>query len=205
MTSSKRREAPSNILQFNAKTTTRTVDDPYSTTGGKLTVTASVRNDTIGRMYARLQIEQHQFEVCRYLQGCIERAEGGRLRSIDWRREPVDGRGPPADPITGAQRKASKELEKAKSIIGTNGFAMVRAVLVESQSITNLAAAEGITKQHDINSLGFMFRRYLEILARHFGFAGQGPRAAMPHDKHSERADDLLAAIDAASGLAKAA
>jgi hypothetical protein len=38
---------------FNGETADRTVPDPYSTTGGKIVATASLRDDPLGRLYAR--------------------------------------------------------------------------------------------------------------------------------------------------------
>jgi hypothetical protein len=37
---------------FNAEVTSRTVPDPYSTTGGKIVVTATLRDDPLGQLYA---------------------------------------------------------------------------------------------------------------------------------------------------------
>ena len=48
---------------FNGDTATRLVTDPYSTTGGKIAVTASLRDDPLGKLYARRQIDDAQYRV----------------------------------------------------------------------------------------------------------------------------------------------
>jgi hypothetical protein len=48
---------------FNGDTATRLVADPYSTTGGKIAVTASLRDDPLGKLYARRQIDDAQYRV----------------------------------------------------------------------------------------------------------------------------------------------
>jgi hypothetical protein len=50
---------------FNGDTATRLVTDPYSTTGGKIAVTASLRDDPLGKLYARRQIDDAQYRLAK--------------------------------------------------------------------------------------------------------------------------------------------
>jgi hypothetical protein len=45
---------------FNGETVDRTVLDPYSPTVGKIVVTASLRDDPLGKLYARRHIDEAQ-------------------------------------------------------------------------------------------------------------------------------------------------
>jgi hypothetical protein len=48
---------------FNGEIADRTVPDPYPTTGGKIVATTSPRDDPLGRLYARRQIDEAQYRT----------------------------------------------------------------------------------------------------------------------------------------------
>jgi hypothetical protein len=53
----------------------------------KITAIANLREDPLGRMFARYQITQSQFQAGRGCQACHDAAQvGGAVRSIDWRK-----------------------------------------------------------------------------------------------------------------------
>ena len=53
----RRAEAP-----FNGETANRLVSDTYSTTGGKILTTASLRDDPLGRLHAENRIDDAQYQ-----------------------------------------------------------------------------------------------------------------------------------------------
>jgi hypothetical protein len=85
---------------FNGDTATRLVADPYSTTGCKIAVTASLRDDPLGKLYARRQIDEAQYRVGLMLTEFFELAEIGSVQAVDSSKEPVDGRGAFVETIT---------------------------------------------------------------------------------------------------------
>jgi hypothetical protein len=89
---------------FNGDTATRLVADPYSTTGGKIAVTASLRDDPLGKLYARRQIDDAQYRVGLMLTEFFELAEIGSIQAVDPSKEPVDGRGALVETTTESQR-----------------------------------------------------------------------------------------------------
>lgn len=196
--------------QINAKTTTRTVADPYSTTGGKIQVTASLRDDPLGRLHARHQINDCQHATGHYTQNLFELAAIGSIQAMDPGKEAVDGRGAFVEPITDQQRRAVLRLQEARQCLGERGYALVRAVLSDRLFIEQVAAAAGIGGRTAIGHLGARFRECLTDLSFEYGFAGRAPNHKAPRDEHtaaSKHADNpkLRAAIRLAKDLKEAA
>ena len=89
---------------FNAKTATRQVPDPWSSDGGKITVTASMRDDPLSRLHLHKQLAPHLYAVGLELQQEFERADYGKS-APDCRTLILVARGsatpsPPAVPAT---------------------------------------------------------------------------------------------------------
>jgi hypothetical protein len=61
--------------------------------GGKIAVTASLRDDPLGKLHARRQIDDAQYRVGLMLTEYFELAEIGSVQAVDPSKEPVDGRG----------------------------------------------------------------------------------------------------------------
>jgi hypothetical protein len=169
---------------FNGKTANRSVADPYSTTGGRITVTASLRDDPLGRLHARRQIKEHQYAVGHYVQNLFELAASGRLQAMDPSKEPVDGRGAFVEPITDGQMRAGRRLQEARHTLGARGYALVKAVLADRLFLEQVAQASGISSR----MAGNKFRECLDELADLFGFAGRAPSHRAPRDEHSQPA-----------------
>jgi hypothetical protein len=93
---------------------TRTVDDPFSTTGGKIVVTASLRDDPLGRLYKHKQIGEHQYQVGLKVQGYFELAGAAAVRAMDPTEVVVDGRAAYYDDIADKRRKAFERLQDAR-------------------------------------------------------------------------------------------
>jgi hypothetical protein len=68
------------------------VPDPYSKTGRKIVVTATLRDDPLGQLYARRHIDEAQYFVGLKLRELFDLAEIGAIQAMDPGKEPVDGR-----------------------------------------------------------------------------------------------------------------
>jgi hypothetical protein len=171
---------------FNAETVDRMVADPYSTTGGKIAVTASLRDDPLGKLYARRQIDEAQYRVGLMLLGWFDLAEVGSVRAIDPSNEPVDGRGAYVDPITDRQIDAGRKLAYVRSVLGQVGYDLCRAVIAAGASMEQVAAWHGPVTEITLKYFGKRFRECLQTLAVALGATGKRGRA--PNDKYTELA-----------------
>lgn len=146
------------------------VDDPYEA-GGKITVIASLRDDPLGRMHARHQIDEAQYSAGRAYQRLCEMAEIVAIKAMDPTKEPVDGGGVIFDPVTDRQIKAAKKLAALSRILGLEGEAICRAVLCRGIPVERLAIVFGTAGAHEARYLGRRFRGILESLAVELDFA----------------------------------
>jgi hypothetical protein len=128
---------------FNGDTVERIVSDPYSSTGGKIVVTASIRDDPLGRLHARKHIDDAQYRIGLFLRELFELAEIGSIEAMDPGKEPVDGRVAYIEPITDRQIKAGRKLAYVRSVLGQVGYDLCRAVLAERASMEQIAAQAG--------------------------------------------------------------
>lgn len=195
---------------INARTTTRTVADPYSTTGGVIQVTASLRDDPLGRLYARRQISDCQHATGHYVQNLFELSAIGSIQAMDPGKECVDGRGAFVEPITDSQRRAVLRLQEARKCLGVRGYALVRAILSDRLFLEQVAASQGLNSEADRKFVGRRFREALEELAFLYGFAGTAKPAEVVRDRFSKSAHHadnpkLRAAINLAIDLKEAA
>lgn len=188
------RRAASNIIPFRPRTADRIVDDPYSDTGGKSLVTASLRDDPLGRMHARRQIDDCQYAVGRQFQAWLELVAPAGPRAADTTKEPVDGRGATVEPFTESQRRAGKNLYRARQTLGERSYVLVCAVLGERQFIEQIAESVGLTGNWEIRKLQGRFRECLDELAVLFGFADTAPAKRRVHDQYSAMARGLKVA-----------
>jgi hypothetical protein len=188
------RRAPGVLIPFRGKTADRIVDDPMSDTGGKQIATVSLRDDPLGRMHARRQIDDCQLAAGRYMQSLLEMTRIGSLRSPDPAREYVDGRAGQAVPITARQMRASDKLRQARDVLGVRSYGLLCAVLAERQFIEHVAALVGQSGNWESRKLTGRFRDALDELAVLFGYAHEAPSKRRVHDKYSEMARGLKAA-----------
>lgn len=149
---------------------TAVVDDPYEQ-GGKLSTLRQLRNDPLARLHSHRQIDDAQFAAGRAYQNDREIAERG-AQAIDPSKEAVDG-GKPPEALTDRQIKARKRLIKIDRDLGRRLMTVLDAVLIEGQTIEQLARsnAQSVLKLH-----GGLFRVALNELATIYCFSnGEAP------------------------------
>ena len=157
-------------LPINAQVAPITVDDPYGTeTGEKIVVFRSLRDDPIGAMHARNQVDQAQYAAARHWQRCYEAVEISGAQAIDTTKEAVDG-GRMAEPLSDHYSRAWDDLRKADKELGPDLCAIVRDVLGANMILLHVAAKRDLTTEWQILSIGRKFRRGLDILAVVFGY-----------------------------------
>jgi hypothetical protein len=109
----------------------------------KITAVANLREDPLGRMFARYQITESQFQAGREYRACHDAAQaGGAVRSIDWSRTKVSG-GQLSEPLTDHQRLAAARLRSIEATVqqryGEVGVALARRVLADRIPIERAA------------------------------------------------------------------
>jgi hypothetical protein len=144
------------------------VDDPYSDTGGKITVTVSLRDDTLGTLYADGRITRPQWEAGERLREQLRQVEFGKLKAVNYSNEPVDGGGAYMDYGAERRAKAYDSIKAARAKLGRQTFALVRDVIAT-----------------DIAEL----RTALDKLALHYGLQNR--------QRGFDRHDDKYSALDA--------
>ncbi len=137
--------------------------------GGKLIVMRSTRNDPLANLHARHSIDEAQYQGGRAFQHDFETAERGPC-AIDPSKEYVDG-GLTPEPITEAQRKAVKRLNRAERELGQVGSALAHAVLIQGVTIWCFTASRGGGTEAELKYYGRRFRECLDCLAKVYGFA----------------------------------
>jgi hypothetical protein len=173
-----------NVVKLNAVLATRQVDDPFSTTGGKITVTISKRNDVLGAMHSRRQIRDHQFAAGRLLEKLFEQAELGDLKAMDPTKEPikVDTPSPDIGGFRDTHLRAAKKLRAAKACVGSNGYALLRCTLAYGMTLQDVAEQKGFTAK----GLLVWFRESLDTLAEHFQLSMKAPSRKVANDKYRD-------------------
>jgi hypothetical protein len=147
--------------------TPKEVDDPYEQ-GGKIIVMRNLRDDPLGRLHDRRQIDEAQYQGGRAFQDDFEAAERGP-RAIDPSKEFVDG-GMMPEPITEAQRKAVKRLAGVNRDLGQNGSALIYAVLIDRLTLEKICDDRGLKAERERLYVGRRFRECLDDLAKYYGF-----------------------------------
>lgn len=163
----RKRDRKSQDLLRNARVAAMETTDPIS--GDKIVVLRSTRNDPLARLHDRKQIDEAQYHGGRAFQHDFETAERGP-RAIDPSKEFVDG-GLMPEPITEAQRKATRRLAKVNNGLGENGSALIRAVLIERLTIEKICDDRGLVAERERLYVGRRFRECLDDLARFYDFA----------------------------------
>jgi hypothetical protein len=139
-----------------------------------MTVIRALRNDPLGRMFARRQIDQAQYQAARQYQETADRATLGAVRSVDLAKTKVSG-GIAPDMLTPSKQHAMARLRRAEQRVtdryGAEGLGLCRAVLTEGQSVEASARLRGAVSDRDVWFWAKLFRRCLDVLAAAFGFA----------------------------------
>jgi hypothetical protein len=157
-------------LLRNAEVATVEVDDPLGLDpGDKIVTLRSIRNDPLGRLHSRRQIDEAQYLGGRAFQDDWEKAERGP-RAVDPTQEYVDG-GQAREPITERQRKAVLRLNRAERELGADGTALVHEVLVLGMTMEQVGQRRALCGQRWIDYFARRFRECLDRLALLYGFA----------------------------------
>jgi hypothetical protein len=157
-------------LPRNAEVAAVEVDDPLGLEPGEKIVTLrSIRNDPLGRLHSRRQIDEAQYQGGRAFQDDWEKAERGP-QAVDPTREYVDG-GRGREPITERQRKAVLRLNRAERDLGADGSALVHEVLIVGMTMEQIGLRRGLRGQRWMDYFARRFRECLDRLALIYGFA----------------------------------
>lgn len=148
------------------------VDDPMGLEpGDKIVTLRSIRNDPLAALHAKRQIDEAQYQGGRAFQADWEQAERGPC-AIDPSKEFVDG-GQMPEPITEAQQKAVKRLNRAERELGADGSAIVHDVLIGGLTMAQIGMRRGLSSQRWQEYFARRFRECLDTLAKLYGFASR--------------------------------
>lgn len=161
------------------------VDDPYEA-GEK--IVALRRLDVLSRMLNRGQLSSRReddprgdgsaavFNAGRKYQELHEDAAVGTVGSVDTTKEAVDG-GRLRDPLTDRQQKALREIARVEASLkrewGVSGVSLIRAVLRDGRSLTQVASIMGHSTNAQspaMRSLSWLFVQCLEQVAVDLGY-----------------------------------
>jgi hypothetical protein len=138
------------------------------------TVIVNLREDPIGRMFARRQVDEAQYGAARAFQELYDRATIGKLSPADPSRVRVDG-GRIPDPISAARMAAAKRLRSVEETLqsehGFVGLTLTRCVLTGGQTVDKTARAFGARSELERRWWGLLLRKCLDVLAKALGFA----------------------------------
>jgi hypothetical protein len=138
---------------------------------GNSVAVASLRDDPLGALWARHQIDDAKYVAGRHWQKLYEAAEIGDLRGADFSRERVDGGRNGVEILTDHCTRAMATLTRCSEALGRQGDALVRDVLGRGLCLFEVAAARGLGTQRGTEYLGMRLRECLETLAHEFGYA----------------------------------
>lgn len=144
------------------------VDDPYEA-GSKIVTLRNLRDDPLGRLHDRKQIDDAQFQAGRRFQADWEKAEKGP-RAIDPGKEAVDG-GCMPDPIDEGQTKALVRINGVFRKLGADGSAIVNDILVHGMTMERVANRRDLAGKTWLEYFGRRFRECLDCMAEYYGLA----------------------------------
>ena len=158
------------------------------------TVIVNLREDPIGRMHARRQVDEAQYSAARAYQQLYDRATIGTLSPADPSRIRVDG-GQRPDPISAARMAAATRLRSVESTLqgqhGYIGLTLTRSVLTGGKSIEKSARDFGASSERDVRWWGHLLRRCLDVLAKALGFANSAKRPTRPRRTQYDSAPEV--------------
>jgi hypothetical protein len=159
-----------------------------------VTVVANLREDPLGRLFARRQIGQPQFLAGREYQECHDAAIITAVRSVDLSKTKVSG-GLPAEPLTERQRRAAAKVRSIEASVlrryGDVGLWLVRLVLAERQPLEATARQAGATSARETSSVCWLFRKCLDTIAVATGFMSAVRRPYRSNGYELDPADDV--------------
>lgn len=142
-----------------------TVDDPYAR-GEHVNAVVSLRDEPLGALWARRQIDDAKYVAGRHWQQLYEAAEIGNLRGMDLTRERVDSSSKGIELLTEHRTQAMATLTRCHDALG-----LVRDVLGRELCLVEVAARRGLGTRRGLEYLGRRLRECLETLAHEFGYA----------------------------------
>jgi hypothetical protein len=154
-------------LPPNAMVAEQVIEDPAR---DQTRVLVAIRDDPIGRLFARRQIDAAQLQGARAWQRCYERTQ---LWPSSELKDPVDGGGRLADPYIRIA-DASAMVLKCAARLGEQGDGLVRDVLGSRMFLGHIAISRGLDPNpegRDMAYLGRRLRECLNTLAKVFGYA----------------------------------
>jgi hypothetical protein len=142
---------------------------------------ARLKEDPLGRMLARHQVDRHQHLAGREYQQLYDATQVGLVRSVDLSKTKVSG-GRYSDPLTDARQRSSRKLHGADDALrhrhGVEGLTLVRDVLCERRAVEQAGRLRGASNDWELRWFSILFRKCLSVLAVQFGFASS---TARPH------------------------
>jgi hypothetical protein len=139
--------------------------------GERITALASLRDDPLGALWARHQIDDAKYVAGRHWQKIYEVAELATLRGADLSRERVDGGGNGVELLTHKRINAMGQLRRCRNVLGDFGDGLVRDVLGRGLCLIEVASNRGLSTKRGQEYLGQRLRECLESLAKTFGYA----------------------------------
>lgn len=159
----------SHDIPINAVVAPVDVDDPYEM-GAKITVLRSLRDDILGHLHARQEIDDARFHAGRLYERYVEQSQIGSVKAMDPTNEPVDGGGIVVEPVSDKQIAAVRQLSEAGRVLGRKGEILVRRVLVERRTFKEIAPSVG---RYDLAYVRRHFFDCLEEMAILWNLAGR--------------------------------
>lgn len=145
-------------------------------------VIRSLRDDPLANMHVRNSIDDTQFKAGRALQECFTQAEIGNVKAIVYK-EHVDTSGI-SEPLTEMHRKSLRAINYAKQELGRElgrqAWALVTDIIRDGLHLKIAAQKRGLTRQREVEYLGYRFRECLDELAVVFGLSN---RAAVKNNR----------------------
>lgn len=167
------------------------VDDPMEVQFGrkpkprraKLT---NLRDDPIGQMAKRKQIMAEQLEAARKWQALHDTAASiGGSRGIDPSAMKVDG-GRFGEPVNDVQMYSIKRLQQVDGVLGAVGASIVRRVLGERMTVSQVAAMMNKASEKGLKHTGDRLRECLDTLVVVMGVEVEGKSVRTPRDAASD-------------------
>lgn len=155
-------------LPINAMVAPALVDDPLEP-GAKLRVARSLRDDVLGHLHARKEIDDAQLEAGRRYEKFAEQASIGNVKAMDPTKEAVDG-GYIPEPITDRQIAAVRHLSEAGRVLGRRNEMLVRQILIDKLRFKEIARSPA---ELDVRHARRTFIDSMEELAVLWNLAGR--------------------------------
>jgi hypothetical protein len=148
----------------------------------RVTAIRNLRGDTIGRMHARRQLDQTQYDAGRVYQRLVEQSTG-TLHSLDLGKPVIDC-APMRDPLPPFRIAAAKKLRWLERELeerhGVTTLYLARVVLIDGTSLEAAARMFGASSVRETKSVCWLFRRSLDCLAKSLGLASSARRPYEP-------------------------